>query len=79
MYVTSHVFSMRTTHVYQRHKQQWRAERCAFFNWKYSHYFELLKKKKKKKLKKRAHPEDSEPVDLVTFSKDLNINIHNFI
>ena len=35
--------------------------------------------KKKKKLKKRAHPEDSEPVDLVTFSKDLNINIHNFI
>ena len=35
--------------------------------------------KKKKKTEKRAHPEDSEPVDLVTFSKDLNINIHNFI
>ena len=39
----------------------------------------ILSYLKKKKLKKRAHPEDSEPVDLVTFSKDLNINIHNFI
>ena len=33
MYATSHVFSMRTTHVYttQRHKQQWREERDAHF------------------------------------------------